>query len=56
MAFPDRRTANIVLTTLFLAGVCAAAYCARRIILIFIFAIFFAYIVYCHSSRPVLGV
>lgn len=45
MAFPDRRTANVVLTTLFIAGVCAAAYCARRIILIFIFAIFFAYLI-----------
>jgi hypothetical protein len=39
MAFPDRRTANVVLTTVFIAGVCAAVYCARRIILIFIFAI-----------------
>jgi predicted PurR-regulated permease PerM len=45
MAFPDRRAANVVLTTLFIAGVCAAAYCARRIVLIFIFAIFFAYLI-----------
>jgi len=45
MAFPDGRTANVVLTTLFIAGLCAAAYCARRIILIFIFAIFFAYLI-----------
>jgi len=45
MAFPDGRTANIVLTTLFIAGLCAAAYCARRIILIFIFAILFAYLI-----------
>jgi predicted PurR-regulated permease PerM len=45
MAFPDRGTANVVLTTLFIAGLCAAAYCARRIILIFIFAIFFAYLI-----------
>src|SRR5215470_13516369 len=44
MAFPDRRTANVVLTTLFIAGVCAAAYSARRIILIFVFAILFTYL------------
>src|SRR5215472_1123766 len=44
MSFPDRRTSNIVLTILFLAAVCAAAYCARRIILLFILAIFFAYL------------
>lgn len=44
MALPDRRTANVVLTTLFIAGVCAAVYCARRIILIFIFAILFTYL------------
>src|SRR5215469_506181 len=45
MTFPDRRTVNVLLTTLLIAGVCAAAYCARRIILIFIFAIFFAYLI-----------
>ena len=45
MVFPDRRTANVLLTILFFAGVCAAAYCARRIILIFILAIFFAYLI-----------
>jgi predicted PurR-regulated permease PerM len=44
MAFPDRRTANVVLTTVFIAGVCAAVYCARRIILIFSFAILFTYL------------
>jgi len=44
MAFPDRRTANVVLTILLIAGVCAAVYCARRIILIFIFAILFTYL------------
>src|SRR5262249_30830185 len=45
MAFPDRRTANVVLTTLLIAGVCAALYCARRILLIFIFAMLFAYLI-----------
>jgi len=44
MAFPDRRTANVVLTTVFVVGVCAAVYCARRIVLIFIFAILFTYL------------
>src|SRR5260370_27493785 len=45
MPFPDRRTANVVLTTLSIAGVCAAVYCARRIILIFVLAVFFAYLI-----------
>ena len=37
MAFPDRRTANILLTALLISGVCVAVYCARRILLLFIF-------------------
>src|SRR5215472_7125588 len=45
MAFPDRRTASILLTILFFGVVCAAVYCARRIFLIFIFSIFFAYLI-----------
>ena len=45
MAFPERRTANVLLTILFFAGVCAAVYGARRIILIFVFAILFAYLI-----------
>src|SRR5215470_6458710 len=45
MAFPDRRTVNVVLTALLIVGVCAAVYCARRIILTFIFAILFAYLI-----------
>jgi len=45
MAFPDRRTLNALLTALFCAVVCVAVYSARRIILIFIFAIFFAYLI-----------
>ena len=45
MAFPDRRTADVLLTILFFAAVCAAAYCARRIILIIVLALFFAYLI-----------
>ncbi len=45
MAFPQRGTLDILLTTLFFGVVCAAIYSARRIILIFIFAIFFAYLI-----------
>ena len=45
MPFPDRRTANVVLTTVSVAGVCVAIYCARRIFLIFVFAILFAYLI-----------
>jgi predicted PurR-regulated permease PerM len=45
MAFPDRRTANILLTILLFAIVCAAIYGARRIILIFVFAILFTYLI-----------
>jgi predicted PurR-regulated permease PerM len=45
MAFPERHTANILLTVLFFAAVCAAVYGARRIILIFVFAILFAYLI-----------
>ena len=40
MAFLERRTADVLLTILFFAVVCAALYSARRIILIFVFAIF----------------
>jgi predicted PurR-regulated permease PerM len=45
MSFLDRRTADILLTTLAFATVCAAVYSARHIILIFVFAIFFAYLI-----------
>ena len=45
MAFPDRRTADVLLTILFFAVVCAAVYSARRIILIFVLAVFFAYLI-----------
>jgi predicted PurR-regulated permease PerM len=45
MAFPDRRIADILLTILFFAVVCATVYTARRIILIFVLAVFFAYLI-----------
>jgi predicted PurR-regulated permease PerM len=45
MSFPDRRTANIVLTILLFAVVLAVAYMARAVIVIFCFAIMFAYLI-----------
>src|SRR5215470_12082434 len=45
MAFPERRTADVLLTVLLFTTVCAAVYCARRIILIIIFSILFAYFI-----------
>ena len=45
MTFPDRRTAIITLTILFVAGLCVAVYLARHIILVFILSIFFAYLI-----------
>ena len=45
MAFPERRTVDVLLTILLVAGACAAIYCARRIILIFVFAVLFAYLI-----------
>src|SRR6266849_4085490 len=45
MAFPDRRTADVLLTILLFAAVCAAVYSARRILLIFVLAVFFAYLI-----------
>lgn len=45
MAFPDRRTANVLLTTLLIGGVCLAIYYARHILLIFVFAILFTYLI-----------
>ena len=44
MAFPDRRTSNIVLTILLFAVLLAVVYLARRTMVIFIFAIEFAYL------------
>jgi predicted PurR-regulated permease PerM len=45
MAFPDRRTANVLLTILLFVVVLAIIYAARRVIVIFAFAILFAYLI-----------
>src|SRR5258705_6809643 len=45
MAFPDRRTADILLTILLFAVVLAIVYVARGVIVIFAFAILFAYLI-----------
>src|SRR5258708_22103939 len=45
MAFPERRTVDILLTTALLTAVGVAVYCARRVILIFVFAILFTYLI-----------
>ena len=45
MAFPDRRTSNVLLTILLFALVLAVLYVARRVLLIFAFAILFAYLI-----------
>jgi len=45
MGFPDRRTSNVVLTILLFAVFLATVYLARRTIVIFIFAIEFAYLI-----------
>jgi predicted PurR-regulated permease PerM len=45
MAFPERRTADVLLTILLFVFVCGAIYSARRILLIFVFAILFAYLI-----------
>jgi predicted PurR-regulated permease PerM len=45
MAFPDRRTASVLLTILLFAVVLAIVYIARGVIVIFVFAILFAYLI-----------
>ena len=45
MAFPDRRTANILRLILLFAVVLAIVYAARGVIVIFTFAILFAYLI-----------
>ncbi len=45
MAFPERHTANILLTTLFIGLLCGLIYTARRVILLFILAMLFAYLI-----------
>src|SRR3984893_16171312 len=45
MAFPDRRTSNVLLTILLFSLVLSILYAARRVLLIFAFAILFAYLI-----------
>ena len=45
MAFPDRRTLNVLLTTLLFAVALAIVYIARAVIVIFAFSILFAYLI-----------
>ena len=45
MTFPDRRTLNILLTTLLFAVVVFIAYVARSVLIVFSFAILFAYLI-----------
>ena len=44
MAFPERRPVDTLLTTALLAAVAVGVYCARRVILTFVFAILFSYL------------
>lgn len=45
MPFPDRRTLNVLMTTLLFALALAIVYLARGIIVIFVFSILFAYLI-----------
>jgi predicted PurR-regulated permease PerM len=45
MRFPDDRTLSVLLTALLVALVGIVVYSARRILLLFVFAIFFAYLI-----------
>ena len=45
MSFPDRRTVNILLTILLFAGVLAIIYAARSVIILFVLAILFSYLI-----------
>ena len=45
MAFPDRRTTNVLLTILLFAGVLSIVFVARGVIVIFAFSILFAYLI-----------
>jgi predicted PurR-regulated permease PerM len=45
MAFPDRRTLNVLMTALLFGLVLAIAYVARAVIVIFAFSILFAYLI-----------
>ncbi len=45
MAFPDRRTLNVLMTALLFGLVLAIVYVARAVIVIFAFSILFAYLI-----------
>lgn len=45
MAFPDRRTLNVLTTTLLFAVGLVIVYVARTVIVIFAFSILFAYLI-----------
>jgi len=45
MTFPDRRTADVLLTILLFAAGLAIVYVARSVIVIFAFSILFAYLI-----------
>jgi predicted PurR-regulated permease PerM len=45
MSFPDRRTTNVLLTIAFFLSLCGIIYSARRVLLVFVFAVFFAYLI-----------
>jgi predicted PurR-regulated permease PerM len=45
MSFPDRRTLNILLTTLLFSVLLGVVYAARGIIVVFLFSILFAYLI-----------
>ena len=45
MSFPERRTTDVLLTIAFFVLGCAIIYSARRILLIFVFAVFFPYLI-----------
>jgi len=45
MAFPDRRTLNVLMTALLFAAALAIVYVARTVLVLFAFAILFAYLI-----------
>jgi hypothetical protein len=45
MSFLERRTSNVILTVAFFILLGALIYSARRVLLIFVFAVFFAYLI-----------
>jgi len=45
MSFPDRRTVDVLLTTLLFLVVCSLVYSARRVMLVFVVSILFAYLI-----------